>query len=216
MGHPLSELGQIVVLNGASRSGKSSIAAAIQESFDGVWMNLGMDGHITATPPAYRPGVGLRPQRPEDARADPNRVPLATLEAYVPTLYAALYESAAAHARLGLNVVMDVYHHDYYSRPLGILADCARRLIGLPTLFVGVRCPVDVIWQRREATWGQVRDTVDAGVLSAVELAQEAVGSHTYDVEVDTSRMTPDECAAAIRARLAEGPGSVFGALARA
>ena len=35
-------LGQIVILNGTPRSGKSSIAAAIQASFDGVWMNLGV------------------------------------------------------------------------------------------------------------------------------------------------------------------------------
>ena len=35
--------GQVVVLNGAPRSGKSSIAAVIQNTFDGVWMNLGVD-----------------------------------------------------------------------------------------------------------------------------------------------------------------------------
>lgn len=36
-------LGRIVVLDGAPRSGKASIAAAIQGAFDGVWMNLGVD-----------------------------------------------------------------------------------------------------------------------------------------------------------------------------
>ena len=35
--------GQIIILNGTPRSGKSSIAAAIQNTFDGVWMNLGVD-----------------------------------------------------------------------------------------------------------------------------------------------------------------------------
>jgi chloramphenicol 3-O-phosphotransferase len=35
--------GWVVVLNGAPRSGKSSIAAVIQETFDGPWMNLGVD-----------------------------------------------------------------------------------------------------------------------------------------------------------------------------
>jgi chloramphenicol 3-O-phosphotransferase len=33
------EFGQIVILNGVPRSGKSSIAAVIQDTFDGLWMN---------------------------------------------------------------------------------------------------------------------------------------------------------------------------------
>jgi chloramphenicol 3-O phosphotransferase len=35
--------GQIVILNGVPRAGKSSIVAVIQETFDGPWMNLGVD-----------------------------------------------------------------------------------------------------------------------------------------------------------------------------
>ena len=53
--------GQIVILNGTPRSGKSSIAAVIQETFDGVWMNLGVDRCIQMTPPRYQPGMGCGP-----------------------------------------------------------------------------------------------------------------------------------------------------------
>ena len=143
-------IGQIVILNGPSRAGKTSIATVIQQTFEGIWMGLGMDLHIKATPPAYRPGIGLRQQIPQYAiQTDPDRVPLEVLEDKVPILYAALYESIVAHARLGLNVVADVYHHDFYTKPRGILADCACRLSGLPALFVGVHCPTEVIWKRR-------------------------------------------------------------------
>lgn len=207
----MSGVGQIVILNGPSRSGKTSIASAMQHRFRDPWMNLGMDCHITATPSAYRPGVGLRPRRIEGHVEEPGRVDLEVLEDLVPTLYAALYESIAAHARLGLNVVCDVYHHDFYSKPRGTLADSARRLRGLPVLFVGVLCPIDVIWKRREATWGQVRHAVDDGVRSAVELGQRAARAHRYDLELDTSLLTPDECAEEIRRRLTDGPpGSAF------
>jgi len=94
-------------------------------------MNLGLDlfkGRVT--PPRYQSGIGLRPggERPD-------------IEAVIPTLYAALYDSVAAHSRQGLNVVVDVGHHDSYSTPLHTLADAARRLDGLPALLVGVRCP---------------------------------------------------------------------------
>jgi chloramphenicol 3-O phosphotransferase len=207
--------GQIVILNGVQRSGKTSIAHMMQETFAGIWMNVGVDVHIKCTPPAFRPGVGLRPQKLEWATAVPGRVPVKVLEQYVPALYAALYESVAAHARLGLNVVTDAGHHEAYSQPFRILPDCARRLAGLPVLFVGVHCPIDVLWARREATWGQVRDAIDDGVRSSVQLGVEAVHAHGgYDLEVDTSVLSPGECAERIRKRLEEGPpGSRFAEL---
>jgi len=209
--------GQIIILNGVQRSGKTSIAQVIQETFTGIWMNIGVDAHIKCTPPAFRPGVGLRAQKSEWATAVVGRAPLEVLEEHVPVLFAALYESVAAHARLGLNVVMDVGHHDAYTRPLRILPDCARRLAGLPVLFVGVRCPVDVLWERREATWGQVRGEVDASVTSSVHLGVDAVHAHGgYDLEVDTSVLTPAGCAELIRKRVVEGPpGSRFAELSR-
>src|SRR5579871_1151105 len=53
--------GRIVILNGAPRSGKSSIAAAIQHTFGGCWMNLGVDRSREMTPARFQPGIGLRP-----------------------------------------------------------------------------------------------------------------------------------------------------------
>lgn len=54
--------GRIVILNGAPRSGKSSIAEAIQETFDGPWMNLGVDAYMERVMPRRcLPGIGLRP-----------------------------------------------------------------------------------------------------------------------------------------------------------
>jgi chloramphenicol 3-O phosphotransferase len=136
--------GQIVILNGPPRSGKSSIAASIQARFEGVWMNLGVD-HFKQTPPRFQPGVGLRPggERPD-------------LEPVVVRLYRAMYEAIATHSQLGINVVVDAGHHDSYSVPRQILRTCARQLQELPVLFVGVRCPVDVALERRRATWGGV------------------------------------------------------------
>ncbi|RWN15921.1 MAG: chloramphenicol phosphotransferase [Mesorhizobium sp.] len=191
--------GQVIILNGAPRSGKSSIARAVQERFDGVWINLGVDVYEQATPARYRPGIGLRPggERPD-------------LEALVPGLYAALYESIAAHSRLGLNVVADVGHHDAYSRPLHIVADCARRLAGLPVLFVGVRCPLEIIMERRAASAADKRyvtGSPDDPVPLPVRLWQEEVHRPgVYDLEVDTSLMSPKQCADTIAEQLRQVP----------
>jgi chloramphenicol 3-O phosphotransferase len=203
--------GWVVVLNGAPRSGKSSIAAVIQETFDGPWMNLGVDVFSRqVTPPRYRPGMGLRPgggERPD-------------IEALIPALYAAFYDSVAAHARHGLNVVADVGHHDAYAAPLHPLRDAARRLRGLPALLVGVRCPIEEIMRRRDAgqpgregryaTSGPGGEIPDPVLRWQHHVHQPGI----YDLEIDTSTLTPETAAAAIRARLAGPPPTAFRQLA--
>jgi chloramphenicol 3-O phosphotransferase len=196
--------GRIVILNGPPRSGKSSIAAAIQESFDGVWMNLGVDRFKRMAPARLQPGIGLRPggERPD-------------LEPLIVRLYRALYESVAAHSRLGFNVVMDTVHHDAYSVPRHILPACARQLRGLPVLFVGIHCPVDVIRERRRATWGGTGYAESATTGDPVVRWAEAVHSPgVYDLELDTSLLSPDRCAARIADRLAGPPPTAFDRLA--
>lgn len=189
-------LGQIVILNGVPRSGKSSIAIVIQDTFQGVWMNLGVDGFMKMTPARYLPGMGLRPG---GERQD--------LEPLVSRLYLALYASVAAHSRLGLNVVVDVGHHDGYTHSLGILPNCARVLTGLPVWFVGVRCPLDVIMARRHETGYNARTDAHADVPPPVLRWQGQVHlPGIYDLEVDTSLLAPSECAARIRERLDTGP----------
>ncbi|MGV1790744.1 chloramphenicol phosphotransferase CPT family protein [Rhizobium sp. A37_96] len=191
--------GHIIILNGAPRSGKSSIVEVIQERFEGVWVNLGVDAHVRhIMPPRYRPGIGLRPggERPD-------------LEQLIPRLYAALYASIAAHSRMGLDVVAEFGHHDAHSRPLGILGDCARLLAGLPALFVGVRCPLDIVMQRRLAEGPERQGAyvaVEAGmpIPAPVVAWQEHVHRPgIYDLEVDTSISSPEACAEEIRQRLA-------------
>lgn len=195
-------LGQIVILNGTPRSGKSSIAAAIQETFDGTWINLGVDVARIMTPPGVQPGVGLRPGEPDHPAA-----------AAMPVLYAALWESVAAHGRLGLNVAVDVGLYD-----AAIAKDGARRLGGVPVLFVGVLCAVEVIMKRRRHA-GDDRYVVGSASVPVPEPVlrwQREVHAHwSYDLEVDTSVASPQECASLIRGRLNQGPpGEAFARLA--
>lgn len=187
--------GQIVIMNGTPRSGKSSIATVIQNTFKGVWMNLGVDRFMQMTPEHYQPGIGLRPggERPD-------------IEPLIILMYKAMYESIAAHSRLGINVVVDVGHHDNYSIPRGILPECARILKGLPVMFVGVHCSIEIIMKRRIETW-KVGYSEDGSIPLSVKLWQESVHEPgIYDLEIDTSVLTPEECANLIRLRLENGP----------
>lgn len=204
--------GQIVILNGTPRAGKSSIVSVIQDTFDGVWMNLGVDVFARGvTPKRYQPGIGLRPGRGPGFGGDN-----AELEALLPAMYAAVYESIAAHSRLGLNVVFECGLHGAIHP--GLPADCARRLVGLPVLFVGVRCPVEVILQRRRDSASATYVTSAPGepIPPPVLLWEQEVHKiGPYDFEVDTLLLSPEQCTEEIRRRLADGPpGAAFAQLA--
>jgi chloramphenicol 3-O phosphotransferase len=143
-------------------------------------------------PPRVQPGIGLRPGE-EGHEAAP----------YVPVLYAALYDSVAAHSRVGLNVAVDVGHYD-----ATILADAAQRLDGLPVLFVGVRCPIETIMSRRRASEpGAYAVSAENEPIPAPVLRwqREVHGGWRYDLELDTSRLGAAACASAIGERLRSG-----------
>ena len=187
--------GKIIILNGAPRSGKTSVAKAIQDTFDGVWINLGVDRYMDMIPERYMPGIGLRPggERPD-------------LEPIILSMYLAMYESIAAHSRRGLHVVVDVDHHDFYSVPLKILPQCARILDGHWALFVGIRCPLDEIMHRREKTW-KMGYQEDGAIPPPVLRWQRCVHEPgIYDMEFDTSVLAASAIASEIKERLAGAP----------
>lgn len=188
--------GTIVLLNGAPRSGKSSIARAVQDTLSGTWINFGVDTAMTMQPAAMHPGLGLRPggERPD-------------LEPAVSQLYGALFDSIAAYARAGMNVVSDLGIHDSYSKPLGVLDDAVRRLAGLPVLFVGVMAPIDIIMARRNADTRGGYYAAGDDVPAPVRLWQDAPHAHgTYDLTIDTSEVTPEQTAMMIGTMIGDWP----------
>jgi chloramphenicol 3-O phosphotransferase len=67
----------------------------------------------------------------------------------------------------------------------------------IPVLFIGIRCPLNEV-QRRER---ERNDRYSAAVLD------EPVHAHgCYDLEVDTSRYTPEEIAGRIMALIVDPP----------
>ncbi|MEL6982495.1 MAG: chloramphenicol phosphotransferase [Actinomycetota bacterium] len=187
------ETGRVIILNGPPRSGKSSTAQALQEINEVPMVTLGVDAAMAATPPSLLPGIGLRPggERPD-------------LEPFIQANYGALFDSIAAHARQGLDVVADLGIHDSYSRPLGIWSDAAQRLDGLATHVIGLRCSLEVVLERRAAHPDRYATADGCQVPPAVVRWDEAV--HTpgwYDLEVDTSELSPGDCATMIVNELA-------------
>lgn len=174
-------MARLIVLNGVPRSGKSSIAAEVLRLGGGPWVNLGVDSLRGQLPERLQPGIGLRPNA---GRQD--------LEPYVRTLFLGLYASAIGWLDAGVSVCMDVGHHDAFRRPLGTLPACARLVGDRNALLVGVRCGLDEIGARREATAMAVAEERLWDWESAIH------SPGVYDLEVFTDRCTPEEAARAI------------------
>ncbi|AEV36688.1 Chloramphenicol phosphotransferase family protein [Pseudovibrio sp. FO-BEG1] len=189
--------GWVVLLNGAPRAGKSSIVSGLQSSGEEHWMNLGVDVVIKhMTPDQQKPGIGLRPggERPD-------------LEDFVFRSYSALYKSIAAHAALGMNVVADLGHHNSYAMLDGHWGHYLKELEGLSVLIVGVFCPLDEIMRRRAVSEGDyLTATTQGDIPLPVQHWQDEVHEPgIYDLELDTSILSPEQCAAEILRTIASG-----------
>ena len=166
---------QVIVLNGGSSSGKSSIARELQTLLLPVpWLALSVDTLIGALP---RSGAGIE-------FADDGSITVGPVFREVEDAWMA---GVAAMATAGAHVVVDEVF-------LGGPRSQARwraALDGLDVLWAGVRCAAEVA-AAREAARG---DRVPGMAASQAELVHEGVA---YDVTVDTARATAAECARTI------------------
>ncbi|WP_208615568.1 chloramphenicol phosphotransferase CPT [Streptomyces rubellomurinus] len=176
---------RVIVLNGGSSSGKSSLARQLQELLPEPWLHLGADTLVEALPPRLLGGAdGLGGVTDGDGTVEVGPA-FAALDA-------AWTLGVAAMARAGAHVIVDEVF-------LGGAASQARwrtALDGLDVLWVGVRCDPAVAAAREAARGDRV-----AGMAAA-----QATAVHTgvgYDLVIDTTRATAQECARTVLARVA-------------
>ena len=181
--------GHIVWLNGTTSAGKTSIAHQIQEQAQETYLLTGLDEMASRVP------IKLDRERKDDeppsdhqwfefvvSAADGELVELRVGSAFR-ELLASMYRGAAELADAGFNVIIDDVLLDADQ-----FASAKAALAGHPVCFVGVRCPVDVA-TRRERARGDRR-------LGLARTQMDAVHLHgDYDIEVDTSKLSPREAA---------------------
>lgn len=187
----MSKSGRVVVLNGAPRSGKTSLARALQA--EGSWIHWGVDAFNATLPPAFLPGIGLRPggERPD-------------LEPLVRQLYAQYFRVLRDFAEAGFDVVADLGLHRDYADPFDPCAMLREQLAHLPLLMVGVESDLATIMARRNADLQNGLYLGGPGVPAPVARWQEAVHEgQRYDLRLDMGVLSPAAGAHAILAALA-------------
>ncbi|HUV58241.1 MAG TPA: AAA family ATPase [Acidimicrobiales bacterium] len=172
----------VVVLNGGSSAGKSTIANALQTLLSEPWLTLGVDNLIDALGPAGTESSSLITLSPD------GRV---SVDERFRQVEGAWFQGLAAIARSGTGVIIDEVFLGggaSQSRLSSALTDCS-------VLWVGVRCDPDIASLREESRADRVRGMA----RTQSSIVHEGV---SYDIEVDTSVMSGLECARIILQRM--------------
>lgn len=176
---------QVIVLNGGSSSGKSSIARRLQEVLPRPWLTIGTDDFVDALPPSMHSGEGIEISADGGVQVGPE----------FRQLELAWIAGVVAMVDAGARVIVDEVF-------LGGAASQGRwrdALGDIDTLWVGVRCEPGTAAEREAARGDRV-----AGMAAAqATLVHEGV---TYDLEVDTTRDEALTCAYAIAAAVERKP----------
>ncbi len=192
-GAKLHPPGTIVILNGASSSGKSSILTHLQRMLTGMpdgapwhngpWLNAGIDKFIFMLPGSYlnRPLWDEVLGKADHAGLHGHR------------LMAGMHHALAALARQGNHLLVD----HVLVEPSWV-EECARLFAELTAYLIGIHCPLEVLEarerERKDRTLGQAR------------LQFDRVHRHgVYDLEIDSSTADAEACAARIAGYLVAG-----------
>ena len=177
-------MSKVIILNGCSSSGKTTLATTIQQFADEPFQYISLDQFRDGLPMAYR---GLNAPSGSRGAQGLNVVPQST-EAGLRThivfgehgdkVLQGMRHCVAQFVALGLNVVVD----DLFFKP-DYPAQYARLLDTSSTWLVGVHCEPETLDSREQARFGRFPGTA----LSHIETIHSHVPA--YDIEVDTTEV---------------------------
>ncbi len=173
--------GQIIFFNGATSSGKTTLAKALQEKLEEPYMYVSVDDFINLYPEKY-----LNPTNQEEMQI--------TWQLIL-NVISGMTKSLAALAKTGNNIILD-----HLLQEEGWLEDCVESWQGLDVLFIGLRCPLEVLEQRE-------KERGDRNIGNARYQFDRVHRHNIYDLELDTSVLDVDECVNRIMLLIGEKPG---------
>jgi chloramphenicol 3-O phosphotransferase len=178
------ENGKIIFINGTSSSGKSSIVHALQDLLVEPYLEFGIDKFIFMLPGRYL-------ERPlwDEVLGLANKG--GTIGN---TLIQGMHRSIESLSKAGVNCVVD-----HVLVESAWASECVDLFANLPAYLVGIRCPLEVLEQRERSRKNRT--------LGQAKLQYDVIHKYVvYDLEVDTSILSPEDCARRIQSRLAQPP----------
>jgi chloramphenicol 3-O phosphotransferase len=210
--------GTIIILNGPSASGKSSIAKEIQNTFNEFYIRVGIDNLFDAVLP--EPNLadftsGVLMQKAPDGRliraitlqkdAEGNQIIPLEIGPIGLQVIRGMHRAVAAYAKTGNNIVVD---YSLYEKQW--LPDLYNALKKFKVYMIGIRIPLAVLEEREKKR----------GTSLVVHGRSHYAIVHTdmtYDLELDTSVLSAKECAIQIKEFIKQNPSpQAFKTLAKA
>ena len=173
----------VIVLNGGSSSGKSTLARILQNRLREPWLSFSVDTFVSALPPSLEAAEdGIRFDSDGTVTPGPSFRELET----------AWMHGIAAMARAGAHIIID----DVFLGGREGQERWRAALRGLEVLWVGVHCDPEVAGAREAARGDRIAGMARAQALIVHQGVE-------YDVAVDTTAMAPAACARAIADKVA-------------
>jgi len=176
--------GIVIIINGTSSSGKTSILHSLQDLLEEPFVDAGIDRYIWSMPARYL-------ERPlwDEVLGQADRAGQVGHN-----LVRGMHRAIRSLSMAGCNVVAD----HVLVEPKWVV-DCARLFADLPAYLVGVQCPLEELEQRESMRKNRT--------LGQAKLQFPVIHKYTiYDLQVDTSLLSPKDCSLQIQSRLEQPP----------
>jgi chloramphenicol 3-O phosphotransferase len=176
----------IIILNGTSSAGKTTLARALQEQLADAYLYLGIDTFIEMLPERFE-GFGTQANQGiqfiKDTTSEGEPIVRVSTGLVGKRLMSGMYDAIVALAVHGNNLIIDevIFTSEAFSMYKKLLEP-------YNVYFIGVHAPLDVVVKREI-------DRGDRQVGLARWLYDKVHKDKIYDFEVDTSQATPEECA---------------------
>ena len=186
----MTEPGKIILLNGSSSAGKTTLAVTLQQVLAEPYHHIALDQFRDGLPGKYR---GLNSPTGTPGELGLNVVPIEKngervteirFGAHGEQVLRGMRRAIAAFVREGNNVIIDdiLFKKEY-------LLDYALALEDLAVWLIGIRCSLEVVNERETKRVGRFPGTATSHYH---EVHAHVAG---YDLEIDTTSSTPRECA---------------------
>jgi chloramphenicol 3-O phosphotransferase len=187
----------IILLNGPSSSGKTSIAQAIQEKYDKPIIHVGTFSFMDMVHSSFK---GLKNSRTSlGFYFTPKIVNGARVYNFGQGPYGDKIIKSAFRCIKLLSETNDLIIEEVISSKKELLS-YLEILNGQNVYFVGVKCPLGIIEQREKG-----RNNRIPGQSKAVYFKIHPK-TRKYDLELDTSKLSPEECATTILSYVTKNP----------